>query len=80
MQASLKATLECLKSFSTTDFRGDLPAFKVPTLIIHGTEDKTVPIEGSAREAAKSNTSCEPDRIRGRTTWLVCNAESTPYQ
>ena len=53
MQASLKATLECLKSFSSTDFRGDLASFKVPTLIIHGTEDKTVPIEASAHEAVK---------------------------
>lgn len=53
MQASLKATLACLKSFSSTDFRGDLAHFKVPTLIIHGTEDKTVPIEASARLAAK---------------------------
>jgi non-heme chloroperoxidase len=53
MQASLKATLECVKSFSSTDFRGDLAAFKVPTLIIHGTEDKTVPIDASARLAAK---------------------------
>lgn len=58
MQASLKATLECLKSFSTTDFRADLPAFKVPTLVIHGTEDKTVPIEASAREAAKGIVQC----------------------
>lgn len=53
MQASLKATLECLKSFSRTDFRSDLASFNVPTLIIHGTEDKTVPIEASARLAAK---------------------------
>ncbi|MDP1932395.1 MAG: alpha/beta hydrolase [Gammaproteobacteria bacterium] len=53
MQASLKATLECLKSFSTTDFRGDLAHFKVPTLIIHGTDDKTVPIDASSRPAAK---------------------------
>jgi pimeloyl-ACP methyl ester carboxylesterase len=53
MQASLKATIECMRSFSSTDFRGDLPAFKVPTLIIHGTEDKTVPIDASARIAAK---------------------------
>ena len=53
MQSSLKATLECLKSFSSTDFRSDLKYFKVPTLIIHGTEDKTVPIEASARLAAK---------------------------
>ncbi len=53
MQASLKATLECEKSFSSTDFRKDLAAFKVPTLIVHGTSDKTVPINASARAAAK---------------------------
>lgn len=53
MQASLKATLECLRSFSTTDFRGDMKHFNVPTLIIHGTEDKTVPIDASARLAKK---------------------------
>ena len=52
MQASLKATLDCVKSFSTTDFRRDLPAFKVPTLIIHGTDDKTVPIHAAGRAAA----------------------------
>ncbi len=53
MQASLKATIECMKSFATTDFRKDLFAFQVPTLIIHGTEDKTVPIDASARIAVK---------------------------
>ena len=45
MQASLKATLACAVAFSTTDFRSDLSAFRVPTLIIHGTKDKTVPID-----------------------------------
>ena len=53
MQASLKATLACAKAFATTDFRPDLAAFKVPTLIIHGTGDKTVPIDASGRAAAK---------------------------
>jgi pimeloyl-ACP methyl ester carboxylesterase len=53
MQASLKATIACMRAFSSTDFRAELAAFKVPTLIIHGTEDKTVPIEASARIAAK---------------------------
>ena len=53
LQASLKATLECAKSFATTDFRPDLPAFKVPTLIIHGTSDQTVPIDAAGRAAAK---------------------------
>jgi non-heme chloroperoxidase len=52
MQASLKATLDCAKAFSSTDFRPDLKAVTVPTLIIHGTEDATVPIDVSSRQAA----------------------------
>ncbi len=53
MQAGLKGTLECAKSFATTDFRPDLSSVNVPTLIIHGEADKTVPIDASARAAAK---------------------------
>lgn len=56
MQASLKATLACAQAFSSTDFRPDLKSFKVPTLIIHGTSDKTVPIDTSARAAAAGIT------------------------
>lgn len=52
MQASLRATVECAKSFGHTDFRADLPAFRVPTLVIHGTGDKTVPIDATGRPAA----------------------------
>jgi non-heme chloroperoxidase len=52
MEASFKATLDCATGFTTTDFRPDLASFKVPTLIIHGTADKTVPIAPSARAAA----------------------------
>ena len=54
MQASLKATLACASAFATTDFRPDLVSFNVPTLIIHGTADKTVPIDATGREAAKA--------------------------
>lgn len=54
MQASLKAVVECANSFATTDFRPDLSSIHVPTLIIHGTEDKTVPIDASSRAAAKA--------------------------
>ena len=53
LQASLKATLACAQAFATTDFRGDLAAFSVPTLIIHGTADKTVPIDAAGRAAAR---------------------------
>lgn len=51
LDASLKSTLACAQSFAHTDFRPDLPSFRVPTLIIHGTEDKTVPIDATARPA-----------------------------
>ncbi|KQS04663.1 arylesterase [Sphingomonas sp. Leaf357] len=53
MQAGLKPILQCAASFGHTDFRGDLPAFRVPTLVVHGTADKTVPIDATGREAAK---------------------------
>jgi pimeloyl-ACP methyl ester carboxylesterase len=53
LQASLKATLDCAKAFATTDFRSDLSAITVPTLIIHGTADQTVPIDASGRAAAQ---------------------------
>ena len=53
LMAGLKPTLACAKAFATTDFRPDLEAFKVPTLIIHGTEDKTVPIDATGRVLAK---------------------------
>ena len=53
MQAGLKPTLACAGAFASTDFRGDLASFKVPTLVIHGTADKTVPIDASSRRLAK---------------------------
>ena len=56
MQASLKATLGCLKAFSSTDFRSELESFRVPTLFIHGTDDLIVPIDASSRPAAQSIT------------------------
>ena len=54
MQAGLRPTLAAAKAFATTDFRPDLASFTVPTLIIHGTADKTVPIAATAREVAKA--------------------------
>ncbi|WP_295042914.1 alpha/beta hydrolase [uncultured Paracoccus sp.] len=52
MMASPRATLECVTAFGTTDFTGDVPHLKVPTLIVHGTGDKTVPIAATARRLA----------------------------
>ena len=52
MQASPRAAVEMFRAFTQTDFRADLAAVAVPTLIIHGDSDAMAPLEISARKAA----------------------------
>jgi pimeloyl-ACP methyl ester carboxylesterase len=54
MQAGLHPTLAAAKAFASTDFRADLPSITVPTLVVHGWSDKTVPIDATGREAARA--------------------------
>ncbi|WP_431822981.1 alpha/beta fold hydrolase [Burkholderia sp. F1] len=53
LQAGLKGTLDCVRAFSETDFRADLGKFDVPTLVIHGDDDQTVPLALTGAVAAK---------------------------
>ena len=53
MQASHKATFDCIKAFSETDFTEDLKRFDVPTLVLHGDDDQIVPIGASALASSK---------------------------
>lgn len=48
-----RATQQCALAFANTDFRADVEAVNVPTLIIHGDADKTVPIEASSARTAR---------------------------
>jgi pimeloyl-ACP methyl ester carboxylesterase len=52
--ASPKGTLDCTTAFSTTDFRDDLKAFAIPTLVIHGDADAIVPFEVSGKRTAEA--------------------------
>ena len=47
--ASPKGTHDCVEAFSCTDFRGDLAKFQIPTLVLHGDSDQTVPLEVSGQ-------------------------------
>lgn len=51
--ASPRGTIEAAKAWMHTDFRDELKNVDVPTLIIHGDADNTVPIETSAKQAAE---------------------------
>ena len=53
MLGSPKATIDCVKAFGETDFRKDLATIKVPTLVIHGDADETVPLEASGKRTAE---------------------------
>jgi non-heme chloroperoxidase len=48
-----KNAYDCIKAFSETDFTEDLKKFDVPTLVVHGSDDQIVPINGSAKLSAK---------------------------
>jgi non-heme chloroperoxidase len=50
---SPRSTIDLVTAWSSTDFREDLAEISVPTLIIHGTGDETVPIDASARRSVK---------------------------
>ena len=53
MTGSPLATINLVRAWSGTDFRDDLASITVPTLVIHGTGDHTVPIDNSARRTIK---------------------------
>jgi non-heme chloroperoxidase len=53
MQAGHRNAYECIAAFSATDFRSDLDAFNVPTLVIHGDDDQVVPFEVGGKASAE---------------------------
>ncbi|MDR7275356.1 alpha/beta fold hydrolase [Catenuloplanes atrovinosus] len=52
MAAGHRNAYECIAAFSATDFRPDLAAFDVPTLVIHGDDDQVVPFEVGGKASA----------------------------
>ncbi len=71
MSASETATLACVDAFGTTDFRPDMAAFKIATLVIHGTADSIVPIEVSGEMAASSIENARLERYDGAPHGLM---------
>jgi non-heme chloroperoxidase len=48
VQMSATAAYACVDTW-LTDFRGDLPKFDIPTLLIHGTADRILPYDSTAK-------------------------------
>lgn len=54
LQASARAVSESARAWFSTDFRADMGAFQVPTLVMHGAEDRSVPAHLGGRAAAQA--------------------------
>ncbi|MFI1809129.1 alpha/beta fold hydrolase [Streptomyces sp. NPDC020422] len=54
-----------------TDFRADIPAVDVPALILHGTADRILPADGTARPFRKALPSAEYVEIEGAPHGLL---------
>ncbi|TVP48188.1 MAG: alpha/beta hydrolase [Halomonas sp.] len=63
--ASPKATYDCIKAFSYTDFRKDLPNIDIPTLVLHGDSDGIVPFEVSGKRAQELLPNAQTELIKG---------------
>jgi len=66
LQAGHRNAYESIAAFSATDFRADLDAFDVPTLVVHGDDDQVVPIEVGGKASAA--------RIKGATLTVYAGA------
>ena len=64
-QSDQTAALACMEAFGTTDFRDDLPHVTVPTLVIHGDGDATVPYEGSGARTHQAISASELVVVEG---------------
>ena len=53
MQGGLKNVYDSIKASSETDFHEDLKKFDVPTLVMHGEDDRIAPIDISGKRSAK---------------------------
>lgn len=59
LQASIKATIDCVTAFSRTDFRPDMAKIDVPTLVIHGDDDQLAPLAATGKLAAAMITGAQ---------------------
>ncbi|HKM99086.1 MAG TPA: alpha/beta hydrolase [Candidatus Binataceae bacterium] len=52
-QCPIKVAIDCNRAVTETDFRGELPKITVPTLIIQGDKDVSVPLDFTGRRTAE---------------------------
>jgi non-heme chloroperoxidase len=76
-RGALMATIQSVTAWQE-DFRKDLQNLDIPVLIVHGTEDKIVPIQSSAEVLAKMLPQAQFEKLEGAPHgFLVTHADET---
>jgi non-heme chloroperoxidase len=71
LRASPKGSIECQRAIAAADFRPDLHAFTIPTLIIHGDADQVVSLDRNARTTAHAIRGSELKIYEGGSHGLI---------
>jgi non-heme chloroperoxidase len=58
LQSSLPIVLACSRAMVEADFRAEMRCIDVPTLIIHGDRDRSMPFELTAKPSAALIPNC----------------------
>jgi non-heme chloroperoxidase len=53
MAQTIEGGVACVDAFAATDFHDDLKKFDIPTLVVHGDDDRVVPIDATGRKTAR---------------------------
>ena len=69
--ASHRGAMETLGQAATTDFRNDLRAITVPTLVVHGEADAVLPVEATGALIAEAVSDCRLVRMQGAPHGLI---------
>jgi len=70
-QSNLHAILESNVSVTETDFRAELPRVTVPTLILHGTQDRSCPVGMTGAPTAKLIPGARLEVVEGAPHGLI---------
>jgi non-heme chloroperoxidase len=49
-ECSLKSLIDCNRHFASADFRSELPALRLPTLVLQGDADASAPLDLTGRK------------------------------
>jgi pimeloyl-ACP methyl ester carboxylesterase len=71
LRASPKGSIACQRAIADADFRPDMRAFTVPTLIIHGDADQVVSLDRNARATARAIRGSELKIYEGGSHGLI---------